>query len=52
MSGYMRLPTENSDAKMKYNDSDADVSREASDREDCASFADYEDNEDSPLIGK
>ena len=49
MSGYTRLPTYNPD-NSKY-DSDADVSREISDQEDCASFADNEDKQDAPLLG-
>jgi len=48
MSGYTRLPTYNPD-NSKY-DSDADVSREISDQEDCASFADNEDKQDAPLL--
>ena len=51
MSGYMKLPTNNPDTRNNINDSDIDVSREVSDQEDCASFADNEDNQDSPLIG-
>ena len=51
MSGYMKLPTNNPDTRSNINDSDIDVSREVSDQEDCASFADNEDNQDSPLIG-
>ena len=49
MSGYTRLPTYNPD-NSKY-DSDADVSREISDQEDCASFAENEDNQNAPLLG-
>jgi len=49
MSGYTRLPTYNPD-NSKY-DSDADVSREISDQEDCASFADNEDKQEAPLLG-
>jgi len=47
----MKLPTNNPDTRNNINDSDIDVSREVSDQEDCASFADNEDNQDSPLIG-
>ena len=49
MSGYTRLPTYNPD-NSKY-DSDVGVSREISDQEDCASFADNEDNQEAPLLG-
>ena len=52
MSGYMKVPTNNPDTKYTHDDSDVDISREISDQEDCASFADNEDNQESPLIGK
>jgi len=50
MSGYMKVPTDNPDTKYNHDDSDVDISREISDQEDCASFADNEDNQESPLI--
>ena len=49
MSGYTKLPTYNPDNTQ--HDSDADASREISDQEDCASFADNEDNQKAPLLG-
>ena len=52
MSGYMKVPTDNPDTKYNHDDSDVEISREISDQEDCASFADNEDNQESPLIGK
>ena len=52
MSGYVRLPT--SDDSQKHRD-ESDVEDESrsdtSGHEDCASFADNEDNQGSPLIG-
>ena len=51
MSGYTKVPTSDPEKRRRNNESDLDVSREVSEQEDCASFADNEDNQDSPLIG-
>ena len=52
MSGYVRVPT--SDQGLTHRDeSDVDDGSERdTSGEDCATFADNEDNQGSPLIGR
>jgi len=51
MSGYVQIPTNESSARINHDESDVDDSRDISEQEECASFADNEDNQESPLIG-
>ena len=51
MSGYVQLSTNCDDARINRNESDVDDSGAEASEHDCASFADNEDNQESPLLG-
>ena len=51
MSGYVQLSTNSDDRRNNLNESDVDNSEAEASDHDCASFADNEDNQESPLIG-
>ena len=51
MSGYVKLSTNSDDDRIGRNESDVDDSEAEASDHDCASFADNEDNQESPLIG-
>lgn len=51
MSGYVKLPTNDASLRTHRDESDVDDSRELNEHEECASFADNEDTQESPLIG-
>lgn len=50
MSGYVQLSTIGDDERINRNESDVDDSGAEASEYDCASFADNEDNQESPLI--
>jgi hypothetical protein len=52
MSGYVQLSTIGDDERINRNESDVDDSGAEASEYDCASFADNEDNQESPLIGE
>ena len=53
MSGYVRVPIISDELKKsEESDVENDSENDRSELEDCASFADNEDNQDSPLLGK
>ena len=51
MSGYVKLPTNDASLRTHRDESDVDDSRKLNEHEECASFADNEDTQESPLIG-
>ena len=52
MSGYVRVPIISDEVKnSEESDVENDSENDRSELEDCASFADNEDNQESPLLG-